>query len=312
MSIYTNLDNFNLISHGDRREQEWGSLVLQRFPAYETFWRRYIVPLTNRIDPDSSFSRDRDSWIRLRDKVRSACEKMAMHNYSVFYYLARATTRIHSGQGEFPEDIFSLLDACGDNALAFCKTVRAILDDFGAFVDFLPKQKDELCSARELSKDKIFRGGFVEVQEYRDTILHNPVLGRGIQVSREFLPKREFLEKVRLSWREAACLKPEELVDSEQLFSRLLDETSMFLQETWGRLICELDAVRVTDKFKKQWTLDERFLPIAAPQVVASTTQPFTISGGHSIPYSPAAVMPLTLSSFTSDVKVQPGPESED
>lgn|SRR5260370_3413061 len=51
MGIYDDLDNFNLISHGDRREQEWGSLVSQRFPACETLWNRYVVPLTNRIDP---------------------------------------------------------------------------------------------------------------------------------------------------------------------------------------------------------------------------------------------------------------------
>jgi hypothetical protein len=310
MGIYDNLDKFNLIFHGDRREQEWGSVVLQRFPAYETLWRRYVVPLTNRIDPDFSFSGDRDTWIRLRDNVRSACEKMAMHNYSVFYYLARATKRIHSGQGEFPEDIFSLLDACGDNALAFCKAMRAILNDFGASVDFLPRQKNELCSISELSKDKPLRGGLVEVQEYRDTILHNPVLGRGIQVSREFLPKREFLQKVQLSWTEAARLKPEQLIDSEQLFSRLLDETAMFLQETWGSVIRELDAVRDTDKFKKQWALDQRFLPVAAPQVIVSTTQPFTVSGGHSIPYSPTAVMPVTLSSASSDIKVRSDPKS--
>jgi hypothetical protein len=188
--------------------------------------------------------------------------------------------------------------------------MRAILNDFGASVDFLPKQKDELCSICELSKDKLLRGGLVEVQEYRDTILHNPVLGRGIQVSREFLPKREFLQRVQLSWREAAHLKPEQLIDSEQLFSRLLDETAMFLQETWGSVIDGLDAVRDTDKFKKQWALDQRFLPIAAPQVIASTTQPLTVSGGHSVPYSPTAVMPRTLSSSTSDLKTRSGPKS--
>jgi hypothetical protein len=218
---------------------------------------------------------------------------MAMHHYSVFYYLARAATRIHSDKRECPEDIFSLLDACGDNALDFCVVMRKILKDFGAKVDFLPKQEDELCCVRERSKSNKSRGGLVEVQEYRDAILHNPVLGRGIQVPREFLPKREFLAKGKLRWREAARLKPEQLIDSEQLYSRLLGEIASFLQETWGALIEELDALRDTEKFKKQWALDKRFLPIGPPQMVASTNQPFAASGWSAAPCSASAVMPV-------------------
>lgn len=151
----------------------------------------------------------------------------------------------------------------------------------------------------ELSKNKKFRGGLVEVQEYRDAILHNPVLGRGIQVSREFLPKREFLAKGKLTWREAARLKPEQLIDSEKLYSRILGEIASFLQETWGALIEKLDALRDTDKFKTQWTLDKRFLPIGPPEIIASTRQLLIASGGNAIPCSPTAVIPVTNVSYS-------------
>lgn len=299
MGIYDNLDKFNLESHGDYWERELGALVSGHFPAYEIFWRRYVVPLTNRIDPDILFSQDINKWIRIRNGVRKELEQMAMRNYSVFYYLGRAIKRVRSGAGEPPEDIFSLLDACGDNALGFSKGMRKILKDFGEHVDFLPVRKDQLCSAGADSRDKNPRGGLVEVQEYRDTILHNPVLGRSIQVSREFLPKREFLEDVKLSWRAAARLRPDQLINSGELYLKLLGETGRFLQETWDTAIGKLDSIRDTDKFRKQWKFEERFLPINPPPIAASTAQTLTASGGAVLPSSPTAVMPVKNVSYT-------------
>ena len=55
MGNYDYLDGFNLASHGDHREQEWVSVIAEHFPVYEVFWRRYVVPLTNRVDPRVSF-----------------------------------------------------------------------------------------------------------------------------------------------------------------------------------------------------------------------------------------------------------------
>lgn len=291
MSNYDYLDEFTLASHGDHREQEWGPAIREYFPAYEIFWRRYVVPLTNRVDPSISFS-NRDLWIRLRDGVRPEYEQMAMHHYSIFYYLARAIVRIRSGKSVFPEDVFASLDACGDNVRAFFAAMRSILKDFGVHTDFLPVQKDQLCVGEERSKPKMLRGAFVEVQAYRDTILHNPVLGRGMQVSREFLPKPEFLPKVELSWREAARLESEQLIESQELYAKLLSDCGSFLQRTWEPLIANLDGVRETDKFRKQWALNTRFPATAPPQVIASTSQPLSASGAHAMPDSPTAVMP--------------------
>lgn len=263
MGSFDNLEGFTLTHFGDHHEQRLWGLVSTAFPAYEIFWRRYIVPLTNRVDPNVSFPRDRDAWIRLRPDVHERQEKLAMHHYSVFYYLGRAAERINSGECEFPEDVFSLLDACGDNALAFCTLAREILPDFGLSIDFLPSQKDQLCCSTDRQKLSKRRGGLVEVQEYRDTILHNPVLGRGTRISRQFLPKREFLEEVKFSWMKAARLTAEQMVESKSLYTRLLGETAGFLQETWELLIQKLDTVREGDKFRKQWSIHEQFLPIA-------------------------------------------------
>ena len=141
----------------------------------------------------------------------------------------------------------------------------------------------------------------MEVQAYRNTILHNPVLGRAVGQSRVWLPKREFLKDVRNSWRKAASLNQAQLVDSRALYSRLGGEVTAFLQEKWQRIIGILDSIRECDKFKKQWKLEDRFLPIGAPELIASTIQPIVGSGGpEEFCYSPTAVTPVLLSSDTT------------
>src|SRR4029077_9375151 len=94
MDEYDGLELFSLKNHGDWREVELGPLIQEAFPAYEIFWRRYIVPLTNRVDP--AIPPDTPKWIRLRPEVSNTLEWMAMCHYSVFYYLARARKRMRS------------------------------------------------------------------------------------------------------------------------------------------------------------------------------------------------------------------------
>jgi len=249
MNDYQNLDTFNLAHHGDARERQWAARVLPVFPAYEVFWRRYIVPLTNRVTPNVSQSDE--NWIRPRTEAPTRLEPMTMSHYSVFYYFARAITQTETQNQENPEDTFALLTACGENVLRFSSAVSAILNDFGRDTKFLPSQIKELC----LPADP--RGCFVEVNDYRNTFLHYPVLGRRVGLDRQYLPKREYLDRVCSSWREAERLRPDDLIESEELISRLRRETSAFLQGTWEQLISRLDAVRNTERFAKQWALQE-------------------------------------------------------
>ena len=43
--------NYNLENNGDLFEQAyWQFFIKDRFPNYEKFWLKYVVPLTNRPD----------------------------------------------------------------------------------------------------------------------------------------------------------------------------------------------------------------------------------------------------------------------
>jgi hypothetical protein len=168
------LEPFNLADHGDRHERERWPMLRDRFPEYETFWKLYIVPLTNRI-----VNRLQDSsWIRLRPDVPDDWEKVAVCHYSVFYYLSRAAQRRielfggRQGVPAFPEDVIFLLQICCENVYLFCKALGAVA---GGAASCVP----------DVRKASVFR----EIDAYRNLLLHSPVLGRGESAAETFLPK---------------------------------------------------------------------------------------------------------------------------
>lgn len=288
MGNYDELETFMLKDHGDRWEREWGHLIATDFPAYAVFWRRYIVPLTNRIS--ATPSRSEREWTRLRPEVSERLEQMTMAHYSVFYYLARAANRISASDPPFPEDVFALLDASGDNLRLFFGIMREILGDLNQPSPVLPIQKPEF-------------GPFFEVQKYRDTILHNPVLGHAVDRGLTRLPRAEVLGKLKGSWRAVAQLGPDQFVDSGDLYKRLLKEITGFLEEKWREIIGALDGVRDLEKFKKQWAL-QGFLPMAMqPMPNATVINPTSASEaqGSGIAASPTANVPVLPDSTQGD-----------
>jgi hypothetical protein len=282
MNSYENLEKFSLECHGDAREREWGRSVVAFFPAYEVFWRRYVVPLTNRIRPE--ISQEDQGWIRIRPEISDRLERMTMSHYSVFYCFARAIAQMSSPTEVYPEDVFALLAACGENVLKFAEEISHILRDFGIDGGFLPMHVKDLCGPTAPD------GCFVEVNDYRNKFLHFPVLGRRAGLERQYLPKRDPLKAVERSWRAAERLTPGELIDSDALFSRLRREIAEFMQEKWGHIIRCLDGVRESEKFKKQWALRE-LPPIDEPKVVPLVVQPLAASGVSwgSATFSPTA-----------------------
>lgn len=262
MADYDGLEKFWLALHGDNWEREWWGLVKDGFPGYEVFWRRYVVPLTNRVcDPMVP----EPEWIRIRPDISDTLERMTMFHYSVFYFLARAVDRT-TQQPIFPEDVFALLYASGENALEFFREIVKILRDFDRELPELPLQENRL-------------GPFNEVKKYRDVLLHNAVLGHALEGGSAMLPKPQIVDEVMFSWRAVAALEPSEFVDSHQLYARLISEIKEFLELKWRQIISALDALRDTEQFKRQWRL-QKLLPVpASPERNTSVHNPVTVSG---------------------------------
>jgi hypothetical protein len=255
MIDWNSLDRFDLLAHGDRHEQELWPLVSGYFPSYEILWRRLIVPLTFRIDRQAT-SLTAKRWIRFRPGIPKKYQQAAMAHYSVFYFLGRAAKRISQDKGafEYPEDVFFLLDSAGDNLKFFLSRMQDIAEDCGIALfegwEQFPKGFDP----------------FVEISAYRDVLLHNTVIGRGVGVDKTYIPKwtsdcgSSPLERAKSLWSEAEVLRPhDELTTTQELFGRLILETGERLEGIWKQALGFVETGQFRDKMRRVLNLEDYF-----------------------------------------------------
>jgi hypothetical protein len=211
-------------------ENELFGLVALEFPNYEIFWQRYVVPCTNRINPNA-VSGD----IRLRSDAKRF-EKMVMSHYSVFSYFVRATRRLKntSSDDELANIVFFLLNTSIDNLEYFLEEVKDFLADCGLQTSFgQPRNDNE--SIRHIT-------------DYRGALTHLPVIGRAVNdQGMEMLPIHSVLDKVKDSW-----LKTQELTESEFRETRVLIEElrsgyAAYLNKKWADVLEHMEKKR--DKF---------------------------------------------------------------
>jgi len=175
-----------------------------------------------------------EKWIRFRRDAPERYEQMAMAHYSVFYLLGRAAKRFSEERAafEYPEDVLFLLDSVGDNCKRFLETMDQIGEDCGRTV----------FGSAGAQFTKRF-APFKEISDYRNTLLHDTVLGRGIGTGKVYLPKWSIdrkaspLEMARRSWRHAEHLGTEDLVSTRDLLERLIEEVCATLESLWKQAI---------------------------------------------------------------------------
>ena len=100
---FTSLEQLRLLDHGDAIERFYWPKVANSLSEYEVFWKRFVVLLTNRVDPLAY-----TDWIMLRDGVKPEYETLLMGNYSAFYHCVVAHEQIEIGRivrGDPPQPI---------------------------------------------------------------------------------------------------------------------------------------------------------------------------------------------------------------
>lgn len=287
MADFRYLDSFNILSHGDPFERGAWHLVSKEFPNYEVFWRKYIVILTNRVD--TSVPASSPQWILTREGVPDEYEKMAMCHYSIFCHLVRAIEGMEGTPHASIEDTFYLLDSCCDNVCLFFQSINRIVYNLGGPDNLMPTQKNR------------FPDVVGEIADYRNTMLHNPLIGRVQGETGEFVPKRAFLNAVKFSWRKAHRLTQEQMINSRELLSTLRAQLLQYLQEQWGTIVKVLDGLRAKPKYKQIMRVD-RFLHVLAPEVTVTFTQPHAASG--TLVGSPTASAMIVSSATNAEVPV--------
>jgi len=90
---FLSLDELCLLHHGDAIERFYWPKVASSLSEYEVFWKRFIVLLTNRIDP-----LEYKEWIMLRKGLGEEYESLLMANYTTFYHCVVAHEQIEIGR----------------------------------------------------------------------------------------------------------------------------------------------------------------------------------------------------------------------
>jgi hypothetical protein len=235
---------FSLIRDGDRYERLWWPLLEGHFPQWERFWLHHVVPLTNRIDRSIGAKDRRKQYLRDDPEIDSDAEAMVMANYSVFYYLGRASVIILTEPHLFAEDAFMLLRAATENVANFLTTVGRLAPKLDIAPDALPSwpalQADETVSA---------------IKAYREAFVHWPRLGRNPHMDWESVPRRRYLNRARSSWAYVQKLGPECFEDSREYLQKVRIELMQVLDPEWGRITAALDACRSGEAYLRCYRL---------------------------------------------------------
>jgi hypothetical protein len=240
------MDRFNTFSlgeDGDDREKDFWPFLKGRFPTYEDLWRQVIVPLTNRVD--ARVSRASPDWIDFRAQIPKSFVALSMAHYSVFYFLGRAAKRFERERrsaSEYPEDLLYLLDSTGDNFDRFAKAINVIGKDFDT--GDIAIRQPKACKP------------FKEISDYRNAFLHYPVIARRIGSEGEVsIPKWKDerdspVDTTKDSWLNAKRLGPDEFVETEDLFKRLIDEACSTLDNEWRQILTRIKGQKFQTKFR--------------------------------------------------------------
>ena len=268
---FTNLEQLRLLHHGDAIERFYWPKVSSAISEYEIFWKRFVVLLTNRINPFSI-----TDWIMLRDGLPAEYESLLMANYSTFYHCVVSHEQIGIGRKakaergfNHPELFFFSAKACLDNLGTLQSEARELLKGVGAQIRF-PKSPSDLIQA---------------VTRYRHVFAHRKHLGRGSQHGRDLIPVLGHLPKSEkdpeVPWSYTMSLDEKEMTDALDYQARLWDELATYLQVTWKALAAAFVEFRIEPLFIKAVGL-ESFLPIdsqVATRVVPSQANPTAASG---------------------------------
>jgi hypothetical protein len=268
---FRNLEQLHLLDHGDAIERFYWPKVSRNLSEYEVFWKRFIVLLTNRVDPHAF-----TNWIMLRDGLGPEYESLLMANYSTFYHCVVAHEQIEIGRKakadrgfNHPELFFFSAKACLENLTS----LRALAGQFLRRANITPRFPKSPDNAIHT------------ITSYRDVFAHRSHPGRGSQHGRGLIPKLEHLPKskndAKLLWSYTMALEANEMTDALDFQSILWAELAKHLQGIWKELAEAFEQFRLDTEFISDVGL-ATFLPIYAgihTNVVPSTANAYGASG---------------------------------
>lgn len=186
------------IDGDDLERHYWGLFIKDQFPNYESFWLKFVVPLTNR--PDSVYFKADAELKKIGKNKSDLC--IAQLNYSILRHLIRAFEILKALENPIgmdqqlnllQEGIVRLVGA-QDNAFE-------LLERFSNPKEYRPFEEGAGEKARRKKYDKKSKGyPLQQIRDYRNSLVHGRLLPGIMDGNRLCLPKIG-KENLYLDWR---------------------------------------------------------------------------------------------------------------
>ncbi len=234
-NIVTTPTNYRLAIDGDDLEKHFWSLFIQnKFPSYETFWIKFVVPLTNR---PSNINFKSDKELKGSETKLDIC--IAQLNYSILRHLMRTlellkalenSVEIDQQLNLLQEGIIRLVGA-QDNAFELLEKKKNH-SKYEAF-------KDSSKAREKWKRDT--NSPLQHIRKYRNSLIHGRLLPGIMDGKRLCMPEIGKQDKY-LDWRLVTELTLEreeykkDFISVLTILKNAWDETIDYLEKNWQNL----------------------------------------------------------------------------
>ncbi|HEY5587869.1 MAG TPA: hypothetical protein VIK86_02820 [Candidatus Paceibacterota bacterium] len=233
-------DIYKLSTDGDPFERNyWNLFIKDKFPSYEKFWLKFVVPLTNR--PGNGDFKTDNELAKIHKSTSDIC--IAQLNYSILRHLAQCwhilrDLKDNTGleQIDLLTEGFTRLVGAQDNAFEIMERLGNQLK-YGPFLE-----KDGKIARDKYKKNNNYP--LQHIRSYRNSLLHGRLLPGIIDGTRFCLPDID-KEALYLDWRLVTQLSPErenykkDFISVLTILETAWQETTNYLEGKWGNLIKE-------------------------------------------------------------------------
>lgn len=233
---------YTLAEHGDGFEQiAWPAFLQREFPAYQEYWQRYVVPLTNR--PRDVQLQDDASLAALGKGPEDVA--MAQLHYTVFRHLLLAHAIRQTSPIREAEMFMGLSALVGSHDVAFELLERFThRGNYDPWLEGRPigsKTKNSGQDAQSAWK-RANKYPLQVIRDYRNKVVHGRVMPRFTDGMKMWVPSMVAVDKY-CDWRTvtapdaAAKIPAGDFEPADAILEHAWRETLTYFEQTWHAVL---------------------------------------------------------------------------
>lgn len=286
-SLKSITNGFSYKSNGDYHEIQRGHLVTDLFPNSEIFWKSFITPMTNRVEPNIT---NHNYKIRARLNISTDIVDLSIIHYSVVLNLVYASTCLTTKHLSYFENFYAHLGSVCDLAEEFVTSLYFVTLECeeketevlqrlsktkylklasewydkhysSAFTHYLSKGKtapfkilgrtnilDEYFGNEKAWKD--YNKLALQIRTYRNVIVHNTQIGSHITPQGIYVPKKARIGDYK-KWHQVFSVNQDkfqkDFVERDSQMTQDLNELKAVLNNLWFKPIQHFDNLMYSD-----------------------------------------------------------------